>query len=209
MTNKPKLFNIKRLPMDFARIVASPLLLAFRMKRLTPDGKKYTEKIEGGAVIAANHSSMLDPFLVGTVFWYRRLFFLVAEAVMRNKFLAWLLKGVGAIRIDRNTADIEAIKKSVDVLKQGHLLSVFPQGSIQKEEAFNAIKAGAVLIALKADVPIIPVTLLPRKNIFQRRRAIIGKTVYPKDHVSGKFPSTADIEKITNLLMEEMRYIGE
>jgi 1-acyl-sn-glycerol-3-phosphate acyltransferase len=203
---KPALFNPKLFPMDLARLVCSPLLLWYRMKKLTPDGKKYAERFQGGAILAVNHTSFSDPFLVGVTVWYRRLFFLAAEAVMQGKLRTWLLKGVGAIKIDRNGIDIEAIRNSVDVLKKGHLLAVFPQGGIRGNDRIESIKSGAVLIALQAGVPIIPMHICPKKHKFSRRVTIIGNAIDPKDYIENKFPSTKDIEKVAQVLMEEMNH---
>ena len=190
--------------MDLARVLCTPLLLVYRMKRLTPEGEKYRGKIRGGAIMAANHTSFSDPFLVGVAVWYRRLFFLVAEIVMTGKLRSWLLKGVGAIRIDRNEADIEAIRKSVAVLKEGRLLAVFPQGGIAADGEVETVKSGAVLIALQAGVPIIPMHIYPRKHWYSRRVVVIGNPIDPKKLIEKKFPSTADIQRVTDLLMAEM-----
>ena len=105
---------LQRLAMAGARLVCVPLLLVYRMKRVTPDGQPYKGKIRGGAILAANHTTFEDPFLVGVAVWYRRMFFLAAEIVMQGKLRTWLLKGVGAIKIDRHSADIEAIRRSVE-----------------------------------------------------------------------------------------------
>ncbi len=203
---KPALFHPKRLPMDIARLVCAPLLLWYRMKKRTPDGKKYTNRIRGGAILAVNHTSFSDPFLIGVTVWYRRLFFLAAEVVMQGKLRTWLLKGVGAIRIDRKGIDIEAIRKSVDVLKEGHLLAVFPQGGISEDARIQSIKSGAVLIALQAGVPIIPVHIFPKKHTFSRRLAVIGDAIDPQKYIENKFPSTKDIETVSQVLMEEMNH---
>lgn len=205
-TKKPALFHPRLLPMDLARLVCTPLLVWYRMKRLNPDGTKYTGRIRGGAIIAANHTSFSDPFLVGVSVWYRRLYFLAAETVMQGKLRTWLLKGVGAIKIDRNSTDIEAIRKSVDVLKKGHLLAVFPQGGISGNEQIKTVKSGAVLIALQAGVPIVPMHICPKKSWYSRRVVIVGNPVDPKTYIKNKFPSTADIEKVTQVLMEEMNH---
>lgn len=204
MQKKAKLFNIKRLPMDMARLVCTPLLLVYRMKRLTPTGEKYKGRIRGGAILAANHSGFTDPFLVGVAVWYRRTFFLAAETVMKGKLRSWLLKGVGCIRIDRNEADIEAIRKSVGVLKEGHLLTIFPQGGITEGDDVQALKSGTVLIALQAGVPIVPMHIYPKKHWYSRRTVVIGKTIDPKEHFQKKFPSTADIDRVSQILLEEM-----
>lgn len=203
-SNSHRLFSFKHLPMDLARVVCSILLPILRIKRRTPEGKKYTNKIKGGAIIAANHTSFADPFIVGITFWYRRLLFLVAEIVMQGKLRSLLLKGVGAIRIDRNHADIEAINKSVQKLKQGYLLTVFPQGEIHKKDDIDTIKSGAVLMALRAGVPIIPIHILPRKRWYNMRTVVIGNAIYPKEYCQRKLPSTADIKNITEALVSEL-----
>ena len=203
---KHPLLNPKLLPMDLARIVCIPLLILYRMKRLNPDGTKYKGRIHGGAIIAANHTSFSDPFLVGVAVWYRRLFFLAAEAVMQGKLRTWLLKGVGAIKIDRHSTDIVAIRKSVDILKEGHLLAVFPQGSIAENEQVKSVKSGAVLIAIQAGVPIVPIHICSPKRWYSRRVVIVGNPIYPQSYIKNKFPSTADIEKVSQVLMEEMNH---
>lgn len=202
--NKSRNFGLKYLPMDLARIVCSCLIPVFRMKRVTPDGEKYTHKIKGGAIAAANHTSFGDPFMVGIAFWYRRMFFLAAEAVMKNKLIYFLLRGAGCIKVERSIADIEAIKKCVGVLKKGHLLGVFPQGGIDNEENLDKLKSGAILMSMQADVPIIPMYLCPRQHWYTRRTVVIGETIYPNRICTKKMPSTKDISEITDLLMAEM-----
>jgi len=198
------LFSFKSIPMDLARLVCSILLPILRIKKITPDGKKYSNTIRGGAIIAANHISFLDPFIVGVSIWYRRLYFLVAEIVMQGKLRTLLLKGVGAIKIDRNGTDIEAINQSVNCLKKGYVLTVFPQGQIQRDDDIADIKSGAILMALKAEVPIIPMHILPRKKWYHMRTVVIGNVINPKDFCTKKMPSIADIKNISDALIEEL-----
>lgn len=197
--------DFKNLPMDMARLVSSALIPILRVKRYTPDGKKYKEKMKGGAIIAANHTSFIDPFIVGITFWYRRMYFLVAEIVMqKSKLRALLLKGVGAIKIDRNGTDIEAVGKSVDKLKRGYLLTVFPQGEIHRNDDIESVKSGAVLLAFLAGTPIIPIHILPRKRWYNARTVIVGSPINPKDFCKKKILSPADMEKINNALISEL-----
>lgn len=205
MSNKkPKLFNLRRFPQDLARLVCVPLLLFLRPLRLTPEGEKYKEKLRGGAILAANHTSFFDPFAVGVTFWYRRIFFFVAEVVMRGKFRPILLKGVGCIKVERSIADVEAIKKAIGALSEGHPLTVFPQGGISEGDEVGSLKSGAVLMALRAGVPIIPMHIYKRKHWYSRLKVVVGKTIYPSEMITKKIPSTADIEKVSEALMQEM-----
>ena len=71
MKAKHKLFDLRKLPMDMARLVYILLLPYYRLRRRTLEGEKYKARLRGGAVIAANHSAMADPFVMGVTFWYR------------------------------------------------------------------------------------------------------------------------------------------
>lgn len=202
--DKSKLFDIRRLPQDIGRIVCAPCLAIFRIKKYRIDGKKYTDILRGGNLIAANHIDLSDPFTVGTAFWYRRVFFLASEEVMNVKIRNILLKGMGCIKIDRNISDIEGVRRAVDILKSGCVLTVFPQGGIRAEGHIDSIKSGTVLMAVKANVPIVPMYSEKRKHWYEPRRVVIGNTINCRDFLSGKMPTLADIEKISELLLNSM-----
>ena len=204
-----KVFDIKHFPMDIGRIICSVLVPVFRVKRLTPSGEKYKGRLRGGAVIAANHRSFADPFILGVTFWYRRVFYLAAEVVMQGKLRSFLLRGTGCIKIDRNISDLEAIKKSVALLKDGRCLAVFPQGTVVRGEEEVSVKSGAVLIALQAGVPIIPMYSLKRKHWYNRKRMVIADPIYPSDYVTKKIPSMKDIAAVSQALQESLRRCQE
>ncbi len=207
MENQPKkakLFNPKLFPMDLARVVFCFLPLVFRVRCLTPEGTKYKGKIRGGAIVAANHNAFSDSFVMFVAFWYRRLFFMVADVVMKGKLRPHLVRGIGGIEIVREIADLQAIKKAVSVLKEGHLLGIFPQGRIMEQGEVDTIKHGAALMALQAHVPIYPVHIVPRKHFFSRYTVVIGEPVRPYEICKRKIPSTADIQNISEALRLEM-----
>lgn len=197
--NKGTIFSLKFLPMDIGRVVSSVTLLLFPLKKIYLSDK--CKWFRGGALIAANHSSFRDPFLVGGIFWYRRTFFLAAEVLMKNKIIALLLKGMGCIKIDRNICDINAIKKTIDYLNDEKLVTVFPQGGIQNEDT-EALKSGIVLMALKSKKPIIPI-YISFPGIFRRGCAVIGEPIDV-----GSVPSMRAIGEATEklqLAMEECK----
>jgi 1-acyl-sn-glycerol-3-phosphate acyltransferase len=111
---------------------------------------------------------------------------------------------MGGIRIDRNIADMDAIRTAVTRMKEGHLLTIFPQGQLDKSETVNSIKSGAVLMALQAGVPIYPMHIYPKEKWYRRRVVVIGDPIDPKALCTRKIPSTADIQRISNILMDEM-----
>lgn len=200
-----KLFSWRLIPMDLARLVLLVLPLIFRFRRYDTTGAKYKKKIRGGALVVANHSSMLDPFLVWANLWYRRVSFLAAEAVMRNPVVAWLLRGCGCIKIDRNISDIEAVRKAVDVLKGERIVAMFPQGAITHDEEFSQIKSGAILIALRAGVPIVPM-YSNRKNTpwYRPTVVVMGEPMDCRDYCKKKMPSMSEIEAASAALLERL-----
>lgn len=201
---KASFFELRHFPMDFARVNMALLPLIYRVRAKTPTGEKYRKKVRGGAIIAANHYDFSDPLVLFITFWYRRVFFLAGELVMDGSFKSKLMAGCGAIRIDRNIADMEAIRRCVALLKEGHVLGVFPQGQITKTQEVSALKHGAVLMALQSDVPILPMYIAPREKWYKSRNVIIGEPIYPRELCAKKFPSTADLQKISEILATEM-----
>lgn len=202
--NKAKLFDIRHFPLDFARVNLIPVPLLYRVKARTPSDGKYRSTLRGGAIIAANHTGFSDPLVMALTFWYRRVFFLAGELVMDGSLKSKLLSMLGVIRIDRTIADMEAIRKCVALLKEGHVLGIFPQGQITKTEDVSGVKHGTVLMALQAGVPIVPMYIAPMERWYKRRSVVIGEPIYPQALCSKKIPSTADIQKISDILAAEM-----
>lgn len=191
---------------EASRLLYVILLVAYRPVLLTPEGKRFKGRIKGGALLAANHTTFSDPFVVGSAFWYRRLNFFTADVVMSTKTREKLLKAAGAIKVNRSIADIEAVRSAVEVLKEGRLLLIFPEGGVQAVGDVQPIKSGAALMALQAGVPIIPLFICYNARWYYRRRVIVGDPIDPKAICSRKFPSTADIENISQALQAQMEY---
>lgn len=194
---------------EVSRILYVILLVPYRPLLLTAEGKRYRGKLKGGAMLAANHTTFSDPLVVGTAFWYRKMNFFAADAVMATKTRESLLKAAGAIKVNREITDIEAVRSSVEVLKKGRLLLIFPEGGVQKVGDVQPIKPGAALMALQAGVPIIPLFICYTPRWYNRRKVIVGNPVDPKTLCSRKIPTAADIENITRTLQEEMQRISK
>ncbi len=201
---KAHFFDICKFPMDLGRFFCLPCLAMFRVKKISTSGERPLRLPSGGVMIVANHTGFADPFIMGSAFWYRRIHFLAAEVVMKNPFLAMLLRGMGCIKIDRRAFDIEAIKKSVSVMKEGRVLTVFPQGELHKDGDIESIKSGAVLMAMQAGVPIIPIYSRAPRHWYSRRVAVIGEPFLCSDYCTKRFPSAADTERVSLELLNRI-----
>ena len=198
-----------RIAYELSRILYVILLVPYRPMLLTPEGKRYKGIFKGGAILAANHTAFSDPFVVGSALWYRRMNFFTADVVMATKTREKLLKAAGAIKVNREITDIEAVRSSVEVLKKGRLLLIFPEGGVQKVGQVQPIKSGAVLMALQAGVPIVPLFICYNARWYNRRKVIVGNPIAPKTLCSRKIPTAADIENISHVLQEEMQRISQ
>ena len=83
----------------------------------------------GGVLIVSNHASYLDPPIIGVGARYRPVHFMARDTLWNNTFGNWWLNNVGCIPVSRGTGDITALKKSINLLKDGNVLSIFPEGT--------------------------------------------------------------------------------
>ena len=194
---------------ETSRLLYVILLVPYRTVLLTPEGKRYKGRLKGGAILAANHTTFSDPFVVGSAFWYRRMNFFTADVVMATKTREKLLKAAGAIKVNRSITDIEAVRSAVEVLKKGRLLLIFPEGGVQEVGQVQAIKSGAALMAMQAGVPIVPLFICYNARWYQRRRVVVGEPIDPKALCKRRIPSAADIDAVSQALQSEMQRISK
>jgi 1-acyl-sn-glycerol-3-phosphate acyltransferase len=111
----------------------------------------------GGAIIAANHTSGLDPLLLFAASM-RPVRFLIAQEEYNRWWLRWLLRWIGCIPMDRSVGGQRAFYAVRQALERGEVVGVFPEGGIRMPGAAPLpIKRGSVALAAAAGVPLAPV----------------------------------------------------
>ncbi|MGA0035347.1 MAG: lysophospholipid acyltransferase family protein [Ilumatobacteraceae bacterium] len=169
----------------------------------------------GPYVLAPVHRSYIDTPIAGCV-TTRRLRFLGKDSMWASKWFGWVLSSLGAIPVTRGSADREAMKRAITVLESGEPLVLFPEGERKSGPVVQPMFDGAVYIALKAGVPIIPVGIggservMPKsaKWIYPRKvRVVIGEAIYPNipDDAGGRIPRSAIAEQSATLHAELQR----
>ena len=129
----------------------------------------------GPFIIVANHSSLLDPVILG-VSVKPKVIFIAAAYLFEIHWLGYLLRKADSIPIHReNYADnIESIKQALKILQKGGVLGIFPEGGVDRQKNNLPIKAGAAFLATSVGVPIVPIRIkgadkaLPRGAKFIR-----------------------------------------
>lgn len=148
----------------FWRAVCIPI---FKLKYRT----KYigTENVpdEGAYILASNHTSAVDPIMIG-IGMKRQVLFMAKDELFKNRFLNWFLRKLGAFPVDRGKADTDSIRHFEDVLKEGYLMGIFIEGTRSKDGTFLKPKNGCSLIAWDTKTPVIPVchTLIGKRVWF-------------------------------------------
>lgn len=123
---------------------------------------------DGPCILAANHESTVDPFVLGLA--SRRVIHYLAKAELWEPFLMrQVMKGFGTIRIERGRGDREAMARARTVLAEGEQVGIFPQGTCVPYRS-RPFRRGAARLALETGVPIVPVCLVGTEGILRPGR---------------------------------------
>jgi len=137
------------------------------LTRITFEGTEHLPK-EGGVLVATNHVSRLDTILLFINPARDDITALVADKYQKNPFFKWLMNTGGIIWLDRENADFGAVRAAVAALKQGVSLGIAPEGTRSPVAQLQPGKQGIVLVALKAQVPIVPVAIIGTRDVFPK-----------------------------------------
>lgn len=112
---------------------------------------------EGGAILAANHASYLDPSIVACAY-EQQISFLARETLFRG-LGGWLYPKLSAYPINRDAADLKSIKSILRLLKQGNRILMFPEGTRTIDGKIHSAKPGLGMIAVRSKVPVQPIRI--------------------------------------------------
>ena len=119
-----------------------------------------TERVplEGGLVVAANHFSWIDPPALGAVS-PRTLYYMAKVEAHRVPGLGQLVRSFGAFPVRRGESDREAVRTMREIVRDGHALGLFVEGTRQRSGVPGPVQAGAAMVAITEGVPVIPVAI--------------------------------------------------
>ena len=119
-----------------------------------------------GCILCANHISYFDPICLGLALKRPICFMAKSELFTQHGFFAReFLKRCGVFAVRRGSADTQAIDKAVQLLKQGKMVGIFPQGGIVRKIPPVRTKAGAALLAAKEQLPLWPAVIYAEGKI--------------------------------------------
>lgn len=174
----------------FKRLLRLFLLVYHRIR---VDGIEQLPE-QGPYIIVGNHVSYLDPFYIGAQLEDRIYFMAKAEA-FENPILRIFLRFFGAFPVNRERPEPQTLRTAIQHLKQGRVVGIFPEGKIRGDNLFDDMKHGASYLAVKTNVPLIPVFLdgtekaLPMEKWWIRPATVtirFGKPIMPPTTGSAK-----------------------
>ena len=133
----------------------------------------------GAAMVCSNHSSSFDPLFIAFAFGIDCFMHFIAKIELyRFSIVAFVMKKLGTIRVNRGMMDVATIKMTLEYFANNEKVAIFPEGTRTSETEHVAAKNGAVKIAERAGVPLIPVFVPRRKKLFRKVTLVIGEPYY-------------------------------
>ena len=144
------------------RMVLTPFFLIYlRMQRI---GREHIPA-EGPVILASNHRSFFDPFVIGTM--TRRPVYYVAkqELFMYNRLLSWVLNALGAFPVARGAGDQDTIETAKIILGRGEIVLMFPEGTRTRPGPLGKPRRGVGRLALETGAPVVPIAIIGTEDI--------------------------------------------
>jgi glycerol-3-phosphate dehydrogenase (NAD(P)+) len=134
-------------------VIKNAVLLYFRVRRL---GREHIP--EGGVILAANHRSFLDPFVIGACL-RRPVYFVAKQELFSHWLVAWFLNCMGAFPLRRGASDRDSMATALALLERGEAVVIFPEGTRINNGSLGTPKRGVGRLALQSGKPVVPIAV--------------------------------------------------
>jgi 1-acyl-sn-glycerol-3-phosphate acyltransferase len=166
---------------------------------------------EGGVLLLSNHQSYLDPVCVA-VRLRRPVSFLAKSELFEPWGFRWLIRQLNAYPVRQGAGDIGAMKETIAKLKEGHVLTVFPEGTRTPDGELQPLQNGLALVVRRAGVPIVPVAIEGSFKAWPREAKLFHPSPVrvkygPPMYMDGLKPDeiVARVDRALHGLLEDLR----
>jgi 1-acyl-sn-glycerol-3-phosphate acyltransferase len=141
-------------------ILVPAFLVYFRMQRI---GREHLPK-QGPLLLASNHRSFLDPFVIGMLV-RRPVYYMAKRELFEKRWQAWILNALGAFPVDRGHGDSAAMDTARTILERGDCVVLFPEGTRVRPGPLAKPRRGVGRLALETGVPVAPVAVIGTEEV--------------------------------------------
>jgi 1-acyl-sn-glycerol-3-phosphate acyltransferase len=170
--------------------------------------------VDGGALLAYNHVSVLDPFAVGlgALRRGRVTSFLAVADVFDRPVRGWVLRSLDMVPLNRGSGDLGAIENALRVLRGGGFVGIAPEGTVGTGDQLQRGHRGAARMSLLAHAPVIPVGVWGTQRRWPKEGFRLGPPVRPVAVAAfgpavaprGDPTSRSDVRALTDRVMEAL-----
>ena len=149
--------GVNKLIYFLARLALVPFFLVwFRLQRT---GREHA-RVKGGLIVASNHRSFLDPFVIGALLpWRRQIQFVAKVELFEKRWQGWILSRLGAFPIRRGQSDDTAMETARRAVERGGTVVIFPEGTRIRTGSLSTPKRGVGRLALESGASVLPVAV--------------------------------------------------
>jgi cytidylate kinase len=155
-----------------------------------------------GAILAANHTSFLDPPIVSTS-WPEEVHFLARKTLFRSKLFGGFISRLNTHPVSGESGDVQVMKMVVSLLEEGHKVVLFPEGTRSETGELQPIKPGIGLLVARSKSAIIPVYIQGAYKVWGRHRT------FPKlfGHIKCVYGSAITWDSVAGLDKKEAQLL--
>ncbi|MBA3359331.1 MAG: 1-acyl-sn-glycerol-3-phosphate acyltransferase [Thermoleophilaceae bacterium] len=136
------------------RALLQPFLqIFFRLRR---GGRHHVPS--RGVLLASNHRSFLDPFVIGCCV-RRPIYFMAKRELFQNRLVGWILNALGAFPVRRGESDEQSMVTALALLERGEAVVIFPEGTRHRSGPLHPPRRGVGRLALESGAPVVPVAV--------------------------------------------------
>ncbi len=179
----------------------------------------YNVKVEGrenlpkksGFIIASNHRTFADPPLLAVTSMCAKFSFVAKEELFRNPFFGWLIRKLGAFPVERGRGDMKVISDSVERLREGRNLVIFPEGTRSKDGKLGKGKTGVALIAARSEAEVVPAAIIFEGKLRFRKKVIVryGKPIGRNELALSEEFNPKELKPIKQRIMGDIQKLLE
>lgn len=166
---------------------------------------------KGGFIIASNHITALDPVIIATGCKHS-LHFMAKNELFKNKLSGWFMSHINAFPVDRTKFDEQSINYAIRLIKEGHILGIFPEGTRSPDFTPKKGKGGTCYIAKMCKCDVVPVSIYTSDEAKSGTRLTVryGEPIKHEElNFNPEIMKMKDLRFATKLIMERITQLWE